>query len=76
MTSVSELKLETLAGPGGRCLRLLQQSSGLRNQFRHFEGFHQVGYVIFLQERPLITLLDAMRESKQNMLLRLRAVLF
>jgi len=44
----SRLCLHWLAGYGGP--GFLQQAAGLRNQVAHFEGFHQVGHVIVVQE--------------------------
>jgi len=41
------------------CMRLLQQASGLRNQLRYFERFHQERHAVFLQKCALIPLLYA-----------------
>ena len=42
----------------------LQQASGLGNQIGDFEGFYQIGNVVFLEEGSLIALLDAVGEGK------------
>ena len=56
--------------------RLLQQLPSLSDKFGHFEGFHKIGNVIFLQEGASIARFHTVRERVENVLLHSRAILF
>ena len=54
-----------LVGTGSGGLGFLQQAAGLGDEFRHFEGLHEVGDIVLLQEGASSSL-GAVGEGEQN----------
>jgi hypothetical protein len=63
-----------LACAGCNGVRFLQQLTRLGDEFCHFEGLHEVGDVVLLQEGALVA--GAVGEGKQDVAFHGRAIFF